>query len=197
MHNSIETMERKAFRSFWGDGLLDLMLGLVLLVFGLAWWQDVAVLGAVFPAACVSMWRPLRRRLVEPRMGFVEFSGDRELKTRSFRFGLAGFFAGTAVLGMLIIALWKNAVLPQPAEWIAGFPLVLLALPAAGFALFTGCRRFYFYALLLLAAALELVIQGLEPHAGLLASGVVITLSGLFVLARFIMRHPAAREDDS
>ncbi|MGD8385319.1 MAG: hypothetical protein PVF89_07920, partial [Lysobacterales bacterium] len=83
------------------------------------------------------------------------------------------------------------------AEWIAGFPLVLLAIPAAGFALFTSCRRYYFYSLLLLVAAIELVVQGLEPHAGLLASGVVITLSGAAVLARFILRFPAGRDEGS
>ncbi len=197
MNKSINALERRAFRSFWDDGLLDLMLGLMILVLGLTWWQNVAVLGAVFPAACASLWRPLRRRLVEPRMGFVEFSGSRDLKVRTFHFGLAGFFAGTAVLGALVFALWKYGALPQPAEWIAGFPLVLLAIPAAGFALFTGCRRYYFYSLLLLVAAIELVVQGLEPHAGLLASGVVITLSGAAVLARFILRFPANRSGDS
>lgn len=197
MDKTFESLEHRAFHSFWNDGLLDLMLGLVLLVMGLAWWQDVAVLGAIFPPACVFMWRPLRRRLVEPRMGFVEFGEDRQLKTRSFRFGLTGFFAGAMVLGMLVFLLWNNAVLRQPAEWIDGFPLVLLALPAAGFALFTGCRRFYFYAILLLASALSLVIQGIEPHAGLLASGVVITLSGAFVLTRFLLRYPSARDNDT
>lgn len=190
MNRTLETAERRAFQSFWNDGLLDLMMGLVILVMGLAWWQDVAVMGAIFPAACVAMWHPLRRRLVEPRMGFVEFSGPRELKNRSFRFGLAGFFAGTMVLGLLGYALWNGGVMPRPAEWIAGFPLLLLAIPSIFFALFTRCRRFLWYAFLMLLAAVELVMQELEPHAGLIASGAIITVSGVVLLARFLSKYP-------
>ena len=97
MNKSTNDVERKAFRSFWNDGLLDLMVGLVILLIGISWWQDIAVMGAIFPAVCASMWYPLRRRLVEPRMGYVEFSGSRELKVRSFRHGLFAFFTGKTV----------------------------------------------------------------------------------------------------
>lgn len=193
MNQSIDTLEKSAFRSFWNDGLLDLMVGLVILVVGLSWWQDFAVLGAIFPAACAGMWHPLRKRLVEPRMGYVEFSGQRELKVRGFRYGLIAFFAGTAVLGMVVLALWQSHKLPRPTEWIAGFPLVLVAIPAVFFALFTQCRRFLVYALLLLAAAIEVIVQGLEPHVGLIASGAVITGSGLVLLVRFLTRYKAER----
>jgi len=193
MTQSINTLEKSAFRSFWDDGLLDLMVGLVILVVGLSWWQDVAVFGAIFPAVCASMWYPLRKRLIEPHMGYVEFSGQRELKVRSFRHGLIAFFAGTTVLGMVIFALWQSHKLPQPTEWIAGFPLVLVAIPAVFFALFTNCRRFLVYALLLLVAAIEVILLRLEPHVGLIGSGAVITLSGLVQLVRFLARYPAER----
>jgi len=190
MSRTLENLERDAFQSFWNDGLLDLMMGLVILVMGLAWWQGVAVMGAVFPAACVAMWYPLRRRLVEPRMGFVEFSGAREVKNRSFRFGLAGFFTGTMVLGLVGYALWSGGVLSRPAEWIAGFPLVLLAIPSIFFALFTRCRRFFWYAFLMMVAAIELVMQDLDPHAGMIACGAVIVVSGVVLLARFLSKYP-------
>lgn len=196
MIETMEQFEKKAFRSFWDDGLLDVLLGLVILVLGLSWWQGVAVLGAVFPAACVTMWFPLRKRLIEPRMGFVEFSGKRELKVRTFKFGLASFFAGTMLLGVLVFALWHRGIMPQPARWIAGFPLLLLAIPSALFAAFTQCRRFEVYALVMLAAGIELVIRDWEPHVGMLVSGVVILLSGGVILARFLAGHPVDGDEN-
>jgi len=193
MHESIDKLEKIVFHSFWDDGLLDLMVGLAVLVVGLSWWQDFPVFGAVFPAVCASMWHPLRKRFVEPRMGYVEFSGRRELKVRGFRHGLISFFAGTTVLGLVLLAVWQNQKLPRPTEWIAGFPLVLVAIPAVFFAFFTNCRRFLVYALLLLVAAIEVIVQGLDPHAGLIASGAVIAVSGLVLMIRFLARYTAER----
>jgi Ca2+/Na+ antiporter len=197
MNESVRSMEKSAFRSFWNDGLLDLMLGLVILAVGLSWWQEVAVMGAIFPAVCVSMWTPLRKRLVEPRMGYVEFSGERELKVRSFRHGLIAFFAGTMMLGAAIYMLWNRERIPEPAVWIAGFPLVLIGIPALFFAFFTQCRRYVFYAAILLLAAVQVVAMGLEPHEGLIASGIVITLCGAYIFFRFLLRYPAAPKDAS
>ena len=190
MNESIENLETKAFRSFWDDGLLDLMFGLVILVTGISWWQNVAVLGAIFPAVCASMWNPLRKRLAEPRMGYVEFSGDRELKSRSFRHGLFAFLVGTMAFGVVVFILWRGDVMPDPAKWIAGFPLVLIGIPALFFALFTSCRRFAVYALVLFLAGVEVIIQGWDPHVGLIASGIFITAAGLIILLRFLQRYP-------
>jgi hypothetical protein len=197
MNGSMKIQEQAAFRSFWGDGLLDVMLGLTVLVVGLSWWQDVAVFGALFPAVCVSMWHPLRKRLVEPRMGYVEFSGERNLKVRGFRFGLTAFFAGTMMLGAVILLLWQGVAISRQARWIAGFPLLLIGIPVLFFALFTQCRRFYLYAALILLAGAEVVLQDLDPHIGMIASGIVIAICGLVVLFRFLSRYPATPPDTS
>lgn len=191
MNQAISNIEKMAFKSYWDDGLLDIMLGLVLLVLGITWWQGVAVFGAIFPAVCVSMWSPLRKRLIEPRMGYVEFSGKRNLEARTFRFGLAAFFAGSMAFGLVIFFLFENSLPTKASEWIAGFPLVLIAIPALFFALFTRCLRFAAYTFLLLLAGLTIVLMGWDPHIGFMGSGIVITASGLMILARFLTRHPA------
>jgi hypothetical protein len=190
VNEAVKRVEQKAFRSYWDDGLLDIMLGLVLLVLGITWWQGVPVFGAIFPAACVSMWSPLRKRLVEPRMGYVEFSGKRNLKVRGFRFGLMAFFAGAMLLGLVIFFLLGGTKPSWADQWIAGFPLVLIAIPALFFALFTNCLRFVIYAFLLLLAGLTIVLLGWDPHMGFMASGLVILPCGLVILSRFLARHP-------
>jgi len=183
--------ENRAFRSFWKDGLLDLMFGLVILVVGLSWWQEVAVLGAVFPSVCAGLWYPLRKRLVEPRLGYVEFSGDRDLNIRSFRHGLTAFLTGSLTLAIILYLVWTGNGAHRPMEWIAGLPLALLAIPALFFSVFTRCVRYAFYALLLLIAGGIIIMQGWEPHVGLMASGLVISIAGLVILARFLLHYPA------
>ncbi len=194
MNDAIRHIEKKAFRSYWDDGLLDIMLGLLLLVLGVSWWQDVYVLGAIFPAICVSMWPPLRKRLVEPRMGYVEFSGKRNLKVRTFRFGLMAFFAGSMALGLVVFSLFGGEMPFRASEWIAGFPLVLIAIPALFFALFTSCLRFAAYAFLLLLAGLTIVLMGWDPHVGFIGCGIVITPYGVVILSRFLSRHPLEQD---
>lgn len=191
MDDATSVFERVAFRSFWDDGLLDLMVGLVILVVGLSWWQGIAVYGAVFPAVCASLWHPLRKRLVEPRMGYVEFSGDRELKARSFRHALVAFFAGTAMFGAALFIIFRGMATPGAASWIAGLPLLLIGIPLLFFAAFTSCWRFAVYAGIALLAGVDMVLQDLDPHVGLIASGTIILVSGIVMLARFLSRHPA------
>jgi len=190
MNQSTGSLERRAFRSFWSDGLLDLMLGLAILAVGLSWWQGMPVFGAVFPALCVSLWRPLRKRLVEPRMGYVEFTGERDLKVRGFRFGLTAFFAGAVMLGAVIAMLWNREAIAQPADWVAALPLLLVGIPVLLFALFTQCWRFVLYAAVTLLAGAQVVLQGDDPHLGLVASGIVVTICGVVVLGRFLARYP-------
>ena len=67
-------LEIALFRSYWDDGLLDLLCGFGLLLIGLGWALDQVALAAALPALLVPLWGPLRRSLVEPRAGFVEFS---------------------------------------------------------------------------------------------------------------------------
>jgi hypothetical protein len=190
VNDIFEQLERKSFQSFWGDGLLDTMVGFGLVAIGASWWQDVAVLGALFPAVAASMWNPLRKRLVEPRLGYVEFSGKRELKTRSFRHGMMTFMLGTMLLGVSIYFFWNKTALPELGEWIAGFPALLLAMMAVPFGIFTGCKRFFAYAALMLLVGTATVFLDVRPGPPILAGGIVISIAGLTILTRFIMTHP-------
>lgn len=191
MNEAIKKFENKAYRSFWNDGLLDLMCGLAILMIGVSWWQHLVALGAIFPAICVSLWYPLRARLVEPRMGYVEFTGARELKVRTFRFGLVAFFVGTMLLGAVVFMFARGGTSSLPIVWVAGLPLSLIAIPILFFGLFTNCKRFFAYAVLLLLAGVGTVFSGSEPHVGMITCGFLIAVAGLVTLFRFLSRYPA------
>lgn len=191
MDKSLKNLERKAFQSFWDDGLLDTMVGAAITLIGFSWWQDMVALGAVFPALCVSMWYPLRRKLIEPRLGYVEFSGKRELKSRSFRFGMIVFMTGTIMFGAVMYLFWNSGAMPDLREMVAGFPAALIAMMAIPFAIFTGCRRFFAYAAIMLITGATTVLMDLRPGPPMLAGGMIIAVMGLALLLKFMADHPA------
>jgi len=191
MTDSLEKLERNAFRSYWDDGLLDLLAGLCLVAIGASWWKDAAVLGAVFPAVAFSMWYPLRKRLIEPRLGYVEFSGKRELKARSFKQGMTSFLSGTTLLGLAVFYYWNSGQFPELREFVPGVPATILALMAFPFGIFTGCRRYFVYAAALIAAALVTVFMHTRPGPPIFGAGVAVTVSGLALMIRFFNSHRA------
>ncbi|NIP17328.1 MAG: hypothetical protein GWM87_03580 [Xanthomonadales bacterium] len=191
MNSLFENLERKAFRSFWDDGLVDLLFGVSVATIGLSWWLDLVPLGAVFPALAVSLWVPLRRRLVDPRLGYVEFSGERELKTRSFRHGMTMFMAGTALLGAFVFLWWESGTALEFRRLVPAMPALLIGLLAIPFAVFTGCRRFYGYTLVMVVAGIVTLLLDSRPGPFMLAGGIAITISGAAIMGRFLATYPS------
>jgi hypothetical protein len=58
------------------------------------------------------------------------------------------------------------------------------------FGMFTGCRRFYVYSLILLAVSVTTVVTGLEPGLPILAGGAIILVIGITIMVRFMASHP-------
>jgi hypothetical protein len=59
MNNSFERLEKWAFHSYWDDGLLDVMIGFVLVAIGISWWLDAFIWGVFFLPLCASLARYL------------------------------------------------------------------------------------------------------------------------------------------
>ena len=79
---------------------------------------------------------------------------------------------------------------------ISGLPAVLLAVGALIVAQLTGARRFGAYALLLIFLASTTIVLQLGPAMPMLASGIVVTLSGSILMVRFL-RASAHFEGDA
>jgi hypothetical protein len=72
MLDNMNLLERKVFQSYWDDGLLDLFAAIGIFLIGVSWLRDFPV-GAVFvPALLVPFWNPVRRKVIEPRLGLVD-----------------------------------------------------------------------------------------------------------------------------
>ena len=70
-------LESRLFSHYWDDGLIDLLAGIAIVALGALWLADLVAVGAAVPAMLAVVWAPLRRALVAPRAGTVEFSDGR------------------------------------------------------------------------------------------------------------------------
>lgn len=179
--------ESDLFRSYWDDGLLDLLAGLALLITGLGWESDWGPLASIQAPLWIVLWVPLRRKIVEPRVGFVKFSLARQKHTTHRLWqtlGVGVAFLVLIALAMLTIREWgANSVLR---DLVPGLPPVLVALAAGLTGILTGARRFHLYGLLLLAAAAAVIYLARGPGLSLLAVSLVVVSCGLVLFTRFL-----------
>ena len=195
----LKQIERKAWTSYFHDGLTDLYGGFILLGLGLAmltdqmWWLALMVIGMA------ALWA--RKRITYPRMGYVKFSPQREARTKRSRIIASMVLTATMLLGVILFALvWTNG-LPQWLDaWLADYFLVAFAVMVGAIiavgAFMVGVTRFYAYAVLVFAAFAA--AQLFDTSAGLpvtIAAGVIV-LCGLAVLTRFLRKYPLPPKGD-
>lgn len=187
MTNTQTLTERDLFRSFWDDGLLDLLCGAALLLSGLGWQSEIGALAVVQAPLWIVLWGPLRHRLVEPRAGYVRFTQARQQRTAlGLRWALTlglGLFALVAVAALVV---HQRSALPSLHQWVDALPAVLVAGAAALAALLTGAARFYAYGLGLLAAGVVTVLFALGPAFPLVVVALAVLAAGAALLGRFL-----------
>lgn len=180
-----QSPEARLFRSYWEDGTLDLVAGASVVMIGFTYVLEQHVfVGVVVPVALVA-WMVVRRRVVEPRAGYVEFSRSR--RGRSGREVLGALAAGTGLLVLTLlgtIGLRSGSLVPGDA--VDALPALLIALGAGVAAGLTRAPRFGVYAALFVAVGAATVWLGVAPGWPLAVGGLVTAASGAVLLARFL-----------
>jgi hypothetical protein len=185
--SGLDQIEKKAYWSYHRDGLIDLCLGFVFLLFGIQVFTGNPVIAGLcwMPGLLIA---PLKRLLTAPRIGTVRFRMS--WKVRAVKIGLLTF---TAAFVLFIVAaeLSKSTAMH---EWTRryfaiafGFSLALF--PLAG-AIALGIKRYYAHAALL-AAGFSFVQYRNENLAGVFVGiGSVLIVTGGTVLIRFLNGNP-------
>jgi hypothetical protein len=205
---SLKELERKAYRSFFKDGLWDIYLGLLLLAMGggpallavgasLVW---AAIAGLGLAALGMLIFFAGKRCLTVPRLGTVRFGPARKVGRKR----AVVVFSASVLVGVVLFALsWTGiariAVLeaiPLPALVFAANCIVVFGL--AGY--FLDFSRLYAYAVLYAAAfPLAAFLHGPArlpygwPLAYSIASAPMLII-GLVLLLRFLREYPLATE---
>jgi len=207
----LKELERKAYRSFFEDGIWDIYLGLLLLAMGagpgvLA--LDVspahaALVGLALSAVALVIFFAGKKRLTIPRLGRVRFGPARALRKKKTTFVLAC----SALLGVALLVVGATRSLPSLD--LARVPMVAIIFGANCIIVFglgayyLDFGRLYAYGLLYAAAfPLGVVLheQGRMSASFLVAYGLMaapMLLIGLVLLFRFLRQHPAPAERTS
>lgn len=194
MIEDMAALERRIYSTYWDDGLLDLFAAIGVLIVGVSWTFGFPVGAVIAPALLIPLWRPVRQRLIEPRLGCVEFTDQRESRTRAML--RTGLYAGIGVLALGVIAyLGRDRIATLAAgDLAAALPAVLVAVMAVLTSVMVASPRFVIYAGVLVLAGIAGALKGLEPGQTLLEAGAFILVVAVILLARFLRGNPAEED---
>jgi hypothetical protein len=197
---SLKEAERKVFRTATEDGLWDILIGCVALMFAIApflshrlgdFWSSAIFLpfwGLVYLVILL-----IRKYVVRPRLGTVTFGQTR--RRRLSWWGRVALVANTAMLILGVLVSLYNGILPQ---WLPTLIFAFIMLSFFSLAAFIlDFPRLYFYGVL--TALAPLVGEWLYRRLGALHHGFPITfgfvtavmiISGLVAFVRLLRNNP-------
>lgn len=193
-HTDLEDLESEAYQDSFSDGLVDLFLGLGLALIGALWlwFESVAGLAGVFAAAVAWALVPIRRRVVEPRVGYVRWTAPR-LKWERKQLRLLFVLGSVALLigvGLALSLANGDGGTSGDRNVVAGLPAILLAIGAFVLAATSGFKRLWGYGTILMIAAAVTILIEAGPGGSLLAAGAAIGAVGVVLLSRFLRANP-------
>jgi hypothetical protein len=186
-----KSLHRRMMLYYTQDGLWDLFVGACVLAWGLLIDTGMSAMILIACAAAFALLWAAKRSITHPRVGYARFR--RASGTRRAAAALVGMVVGsgfallasTAAIGALI-----DAYLPV---W-TGFAIgLLVALVAWSF----GARRFYVYGSLIFLAGVVHQWGGIPLGLSVTVAGLVIALSGINVLMRFLRENPKVEESSN
>jgi len=201
---SLKAAERKAFRTSYDDGLWDILLGCIFLMWAIApylstslgdFWSS-AVFLPFWALAYLTIWL-IRKYVVTPRIGRVKFGRARIIKLAKFTAVMLVANIVAFILG-LIAAMNFERVPGQTTSIIFGM-ILLIGLSIAAY--FLDFSRLYIYGLLVGLSPLVgewLWTHGYATHHGFpitfgTLAGIMI-LVGLAIFVRLLHDNPVPTE---
>jgi len=186
----LKKIERKAWTSYFHDGLWDIFMGLLMLGMGIYILVDETVWYIVILSLAVLVLIVGRRLVTIPRVGRVKFGPARKVKQRKvMAVGAISLLVGLA------LSFIPLSVVDPPQTVVAAIAWFWIMLIFGLVAYFMDFRRLYAYGLLFaIAMALVIALDDLIPTIVFLVSGGIALLIGLVMFIRFIRKYPRTAE---
>lgn len=202
----LKALEKKAYRSFFNDGLWDLFIGLIILNFGLnTFLSSLLNLSEFLSLIILTLgWNILaflifflgKKFITIPRIGFVKFGPKRKSKEKKLKIFLSAFVIVNIFMVILpFTALFDNIEL-EPLLLTLFLGLTFFTFPFCVVAYFLDFNRLYYYAILagigLFLTELLYPILG-SPLDTILSFGITggaIVVIGLYYFIRFLKKYP-------
>jgi hypothetical protein len=187
----LKAMERKAWKSYYQDGMWDIFMGLMMIAMGVdLLTQEGPAFYALMGVTALSPFF-IKRFITMPRLGYVKFGPMRRTRNKlvmaviafSILIGIGGFVAYT--------------IGAEPPSGV--FPAIAVFVIFAVFALMAYLLEFprlYGYAMAFsLSIGLAITIEDFVPMVLFLTFGGIGLVIGLVMMARFVRRYPVIRTE--
>jgi peptidoglycan/LPS O-acetylase OafA/YrhL len=179
----------------YGDGLLDIGIGLGLLLIGFAMIFDLGALAVIYPALMFPIARSAKRSITAPRMHHLDFMPEPGTESRARRNRAVIVAALAVLLAIGILALLMSRWIPgHVSENLRAHALIIFGSMLAAFfgvgAWATAAKRLRGYAGV---AILFLVCGywfGMKVPWYFIILGSFVAVCGAVVLSRFIRDYP-------
>jgi hypothetical protein len=202
----LETIERKAYRSTYEDGLWDMHMGVVVAAMAIFLYRPPGgyspiniILMLVIMTLSLGLFTAGKKYLTQPRMGQARFGQTRRQKKKTLaiilsilvllQVGLVGLTAlgwlnpelGARMFGSLTIYNLERLLVASLGSLFVGLPMLVIAY-------YNDFPRGYYIAIMM-ALAVFLMILTNQPFYPL-AIGGLIFLPGLVLFIRFLRKYP-------
>lgn len=198
--DQLKEIERRAYRSTFEDGIYDVALGILLVLFGILPIAEMTGLSRFYfyPLLIVLPLAALlaKRCITVPRLGAVEFGPKRKARARvmAWIFG-AAIVLMAPVLILVLTGRNDGAAGEQTALWIIITAAALPILTMAAFLM--DYPRMYVYLGVVCAGIVE--FEFLSPVIGKVPGavvslglpGIIILVFGIVLFSRFLRKYPA------
>jgi hypothetical protein len=199
----LKSIERRAYRFTFQDGILDITLGLLMLGFSLAGiFSDnkpirliITVLIIIIPLMVFIL---CKRRITIPRIGFVKFGPNRKAKRKKI-----GIIIAIAVLisTSLAVMAMTNTMPQYVVDGLRGyggaivFALLIISIFSIG-AFYEDLPRLYFYGLLfgssIFVSECYYNKVGIQVHSSIAfgITSLIMSIIGFRLLVKFLHSYP-------
>jgi hypothetical protein len=195
---NFKDLRQKTYLAYHQDGIIDALVGLGIMGFGLNMAADNSAL-LVLSWIPIILYAPLKKLITVPRLGYVKFDDERTNSIRMILGILVGLTALAFFLGMFIF-LRNDSLSVDASAWLKKYHMLLLgtfvALAFVIGGLLTGIKRLFVQAVLAELVLIGGIELGLQPPTYVLIWGGLTFLIGAWLLVQFLRQYPVANQEN-
>ena len=205
----LKELERKAYRSFFQDGLLDIGFGWIIIgmslssflpLFGILETFSIVLMNLIWNSFAVVLIIVGKKRITMRRLGRVKFGLKRQAEKKKLTIFMTIMVIATMIMVLLTATGILQAFLIKSLFIPLFLGLMFISIPFFLMAYFIDFSRLYYYGL---GLGLSLFIADLlNPFTGTpldaiivyWGMGILIVIIGIFSLVHFLKKYPLLKE---
>jgi hypothetical protein len=199
-NTSLVEREQTDYLQYPGDGLVDILIGLWAVGFGVWMLVENVVFIALLPIFFLPSWRSLKKSITAPRMRHIDFTPAPNARRNLMAIMLVGVLTLALLMVLGLVVFWGQSTGNAPPwllaalAWLREHATLAIGLFGAFMlgisALIFGLNRFYAYALLTVIVSAVAYLLGAHLWITVVVVGAMMSLSGMILLIRFLHTYP-------